>query len=74
VTVFGLVVLAGLVGITALCRRNLAVFRLAPAASANPPPVSVLIPARNEAAEIEGAVRAACAPASRISMSPRPPA
>jgi hypothetical protein len=61
VTVFGLVVLAGLVGITALCLRNLAVFRLAPAASANPPPVSVLIPARNEAAEIEAAVRAACA-------------
>ena len=58
----GLVVLAAVAGLTALVAWNLAWFRRAPDASAvDRPRVTILIPARNEAAGIEGAVRAACA-------------
>jgi hypothetical protein len=60
----GLIVLAGLCVVAAVCLRNLAVFRLAPPAPADPPGVSILIPARDEAAGIEDAVRAACAQAA----------
>ena len=54
-------ILAGLLGICAQAAWNLRLFRRAPAPLADPPSVSILIPARNEAAQIEGAVRAACA-------------
>jgi hypothetical protein len=60
-TIHGLVDLAGLSVLAAICLRNLAAFRLAPPAPADPPPLSILIPARDEAASIERAVRAACA-------------
>lgn len=61
-TLAGLVVLAAVAGLTALVAWNLAWFRRAPDASAaDRPRVTILIPARNEAAGIEGAVRAACA-------------
>jgi hypothetical protein len=54
-------VLLALAGVTALVATNLRVFRPAPAAPAAPARlVSVLIPARNEAATIQAAVRAAC--------------
>jgi hypothetical protein len=61
VAVLGGIVLAGLCGIATVCLRNLALFRLAPPAPDSPPPLSILIPARDEAAGIEDAVRAACA-------------
>jgi len=59
-----LAVLAGLAGVAALVAWNLRIFRPAPPALADPPPVSILIPARNEADGIEAAVRAACAQAA----------
>jgi hypothetical protein len=57
----GFAVLAGVVAVVGLAAWNLTLFRKAPAATADPTPVSVLIPARDEAAGIEAAVRAACA-------------
>jgi glycosyltransferase involved in cell wall biosynthesis len=57
----GLVVLAGVVAVVGLAAWNLRLFRYAPAATATATLVSVLIPARDEAAGIETAVRAACA-------------
>jgi hypothetical protein len=61
VSVLALAVLLGLAGIATLVGANLRLFRPAPPALADPPPVSILIPARDEAAGIEAAVRAACA-------------
>ena len=57
----GLAVLIGLLGVAVLVAWNLRLFRRAPAPLADGPGVSVLIPARDEAAGIEGTVRAACA-------------
>ncbi len=57
----GVVVLAGVVLVVALAAWNLTLFRLAPAAVPASTAVSILIPARDEAAGIEAAVRAACA-------------
>lgn len=56
-----LLVLAGVAGVAALAASNLRAFRRAPAPPGAAPSVSVLIPARDEAAGIEAAVRAACA-------------
>ena len=56
-----IVVLAGLTAVSALFLWNLCLFRRAAPVSPHMPAVSILIPARDEAAEIEGAVRAACA-------------
>jgi hypothetical protein len=53
------VLLAGL-GIATLAGCNLRLFRPAPPPLTGGPPVSILIPARNEAGQIEAAVRAAC--------------
>jgi Glycosyl transferase family 2 len=61
VTILALAVLLGLVGVAALVAANLRIFRPAPPALPDPPPVSILIPARDEAAGIEAAARAACA-------------
>jgi cellulose synthase/poly-beta-1,6-N-acetylglucosamine synthase-like glycosyltransferase len=56
-----IVVLAGLTAVSALFLWNLCLFRRAAPVSPHMPAVSILIPARDEAGEIEGAVRAACA-------------
>jgi len=61
VTGLALAVLAGLLGVALLVLTNLRTFRPAPPAAGHHAPVSILIPARNEADQIEGAVRAACA-------------
>ena len=57
----GFTVLAGVAAVVGLASWNLTLFRRAPAAMAASTEVSVLIPARNEAARNETAVRAACA-------------
>lgn len=57
----GVAVLAGVAAVCALASWNLTLFRRAPAAAPAGASVSILIPARNEEAVIEGAVRAACA-------------
>jgi hypothetical protein len=57
--ILALVVLLALLGVAALVASNLRVFRPAPAAGPTAPVVSVLIPARDEQAGIEAAVRAA---------------
>lgn len=68
-TVLGLAVLVGVLGMTALMVDNLRRFRRAPAAPAAPvPAVSVLIPARDEEASIEAAVRAACAQTTDVEV------
>lgn len=54
-------VLAAVLGIASLAWWNLRLFRRAPSPRADAPAVSILIPARNEAAQIEATVRAACA-------------
>lgn len=54
-------VLGGVAAVCLLAAWNLRLFRLAPAPGGSAPPVSILIPARNEAATIERAVRSACA-------------
>ena len=61
ILVVSVAVLCGLGAVSALFLWNLRLFRRAAAASPDAPPVSILIPARNEVTEIEGAVRAACA-------------
>jgi hypothetical protein len=61
VSILALAVLLGLAGIAALVAVNLRFFRPAPPPLPDPPPVSILMPARDEAAGIEAAVRAACA-------------
>jgi hypothetical protein len=62
VTLAGLAVLAVVAALTALVAWNLMELEGAPrAAPGTPPLVSILIPARNEVANIEAAVRAACA-------------
>jgi glycosyltransferase involved in cell wall biosynthesis len=53
--------LLAVLGVSALAWWNLRLFGAAPAPLADPPSLSVLIPARNEAPQIEAAVRAACA-------------
>jgi len=55
-----LLVLLALAGVAALIATNLRVFRPAPVAGCAAARVSVLIPARNEVATIEAAVRSAC--------------
>ena len=60
-SVLGLGVLVGLLGISANVVANLRRFRVAPVPAAEPAFVSILIPARDERAGIEIAVRAACA-------------
>lgn len=61
-TALALLVLAGLGGVAALVAANLrGHYRPAPPPGEVAGGVSILIPARNEAAQIEGAVRAACA-------------
>lgn len=54
-------VLLGVLGVATLAWANLRRFRPAPRPMAAAPGVSILIPARDEAAQIEAAVRAACA-------------
>ena len=54
-------VLAGLTAVSALFLWNLRLFHRAAPVSPHMPAVSILIPARDEAGEIEDAVRAACA-------------
>lgn len=56
-----LIVLACVAGVVGLAASNLRAFRRAPQPGSIAPSVSVLIPARDEAAGIEAAVRAACA-------------
>jgi glycosyltransferase involved in cell wall biosynthesis len=58
------VVCAGLLFIGGLAAWNLVLFRRAPGAVADAESVAILIPARNEEANIEAAVRAACAQAA----------
>lgn len=53
--------LLAVLGVSALAWWNLRLFRTAPPPLTDPPSLSVLIPARNEATQIEAAVRAACA-------------
>jgi len=60
-----LAVLVGLGAVSALFVWNLRLFRRATAASPDRPALSILIPARDEGTEIEGAVRAACAQTAR---------
>ena len=61
-TLVAAVCLTVLTGVSALALWNLRIFRPSPQDLARErPAVSILIPARDEAAEIEGAVRAACA-------------
>jgi hypothetical protein len=59
-TVLALAVLGLALAVAAVVAKNLTVFRRAPAAHATPP-VSILLPVRNEEASIERTVRAACA-------------
>jgi cellulose synthase/poly-beta-1,6-N-acetylglucosamine synthase-like glycosyltransferase len=56
-----IVVLAGLVAVSTLFLWNLRLFRHAAPASPGMVAVSILIPARDEASQVEDAVRAACA-------------
>jgi Glycosyl transferase family 2 len=60
-----LTVLVALGAVSGLFLWNLRLFRRAAAVSPDVPALSILIPARNEATEIEGAVRAACAQTAR---------
>jgi hypothetical protein len=60
-TLLALVALGLTLAVAAMVAKNLAVFRRAPAAPAEPPPVSILLPVRNEEEAIEETVRAACA-------------
>jgi glycosyltransferase involved in cell wall biosynthesis len=57
----GLVVLLAVLAMCALAAWNLRLFRVAPPPLADPPSLSILMPARNEVDQIEGAVRASCA-------------
>jgi hypothetical protein len=59
-TPLALAVLALALAVAAIVAKNLTVFRRAPAAHATPP-VSILLPVRNEEEAIERTVRAACA-------------
>jgi hypothetical protein len=61
--VLALIVLAGLLGVAAVVVRNLGVFRPAPAPIDDAPPLSIVMPVRDEEAGVEAAVRAACAQA-----------
>ena len=58
-TLAGIPVLAAALAVIALAGSNLRLFRPAPAPLSDPPSVSILIPARDEAATIEAAVRGA---------------
>lgn len=60
-TLLGPPVLLAVLGVAALAWWNLRLFRTAVPPLAGAPFTSVLIPARNEVAQIEAAVRAACA-------------
>lgn len=60
-TVLASAVLLGVLLVAVLVLDNLRRFRRTPSAPAGSPPVSILIPARDEEAGIEAAVRAACA-------------
>jgi cellulose synthase/poly-beta-1,6-N-acetylglucosamine synthase-like glycosyltransferase len=60
-----LTVLVALGAVSGLFLWNLRLFRRAAAVAPDVPALSILIPARNEATEIEGAVRAACAQTAR---------
>jgi glycosyltransferase involved in cell wall biosynthesis len=53
--------LLAVLGVSVLAWWNLRLFGTAPAPLTDPPSLSVLIPARNEATHIEAAVRSACA-------------
>jgi glycosyltransferase involved in cell wall biosynthesis len=59
------IILTALLVIAGLAVWNLCLFRRAPRAVEDKTSVSILIPARNEEANIEGAVRAACAQTHR---------
>lgn len=61
-------VLGALLVVAAQVALNFRWFRRAPVAAGRGFPVSILIPARNEAANIETAVRAACAQASAVEV------
>jgi len=67
-TTLGAWVLGILLAVGAHVLLNLRWFRRAPAAAARILPVSILIPARNEATQIEAAVRAACAQVSEVEV------
>jgi hypothetical protein len=67
-TTLGVWVLGILLVVCAHVLLNLRWFRRAPAPGARTLPVSILIPARNEAAQIEAAVRAACAQISEVEV------
>jgi hypothetical protein len=60
-TALAIAVLGLTIVVAMIVARNLTIFRRAPAALADPPPVSILLPVRNEEEAIEAAVRAACA-------------
>jgi hypothetical protein len=61
--VLALIVLLGLVGVAAVVARNLTVFRPAPPPIDGAPPLSILIPVRDEEEGVEAAIRAAAAQA-----------
>jgi hypothetical protein len=60
-TALALAVLGLALAVAAIVAKNLTVFRRAPAAPGHLPPVSILLPVRNEAEAIEATVRGACA-------------
>jgi hypothetical protein len=67
-SLLALIVLLGVVGVALMVTRNLTIFRRAPAAPDDTPPLSILIPARDEQEQVEAAVRAACAQAGPVEV------
>ena len=67
-TVLALAVLLGVVAVAAVVARNLTIFRPAPPPLVDAPPLSILIPVRDEEAHVEAAVRAASAQAGEVEV------
>ncbi len=67
-SLLALIVLLGAVSVAAVVARNLTIFRAAPPPPDGAPPLSILIPVRDEEGQVEAAVRAACAQAGLVEV------
>lgn len=67
-SLLALIVLLGVIGVALVAIRNLTIFRPAPAPPDAAPPLSILIPVRDEEALVEGAVRSACAQVGEVEV------
>jgi hypothetical protein len=63
-----MIVLLGLLSAAAIVTRNLTIFRPAPPPLDDAPPLSILLPVRDEQGQVEAAVRGACAQAGDVEV------